>query len=183
MSKLLELLSKKSTAGLNADQGLGGVGWWPACPNGKKTQVVEAFLTGMELKEDDKFRWNKPSPGQVEAYSIQFFYQLVSDPEHDGEPRSFNGRKIVVPYDESVLPGDNPEKGQKARVRIDKSVLLGMAKTLCNSEFDNEAAMIDGIRKAIEAAENAGTAIVLKVLLTYGDDGTPDREKWQERVS
>lgn len=180
MSKILEAFGQRATEGLQANRGLGSIGWWPPAESGQERRVVEAVLTGWTVDENEKLTWKKPgNGGETAAVKVTFHYQLLNDPDHDGEPRSFNGRPVILPYDSTNLPEINGSK-QKTRVRIAEERFLGFAEALLGSKPSTFGAAFEQMRQLIE---NPGdTAIVLKVLLSY-DKGKPNEEFWQERVS
>lgn len=177
----------------DANQGLGGLGWWPA--EGTDPQVI---LNAIECTET-KFKYggrNGAPKVEVPAAGITFHYQLIEDPDSpSGTPRSFKGRQFVIPaVPMSSLPEMQGGHGkQQTRVRIEKERLMGHLTTLLGSQPPQWQAGLQSVFQKLDAAAQRGAAVTVKLRLGYQDKtdkngkptGTrvPDSEYIQELIA
>ena len=179
---------------IDANQGLGQLGWWP--PEGE----YECILEAIELTQG-KYKYGpQNSPKEVPSALVTFHYRLTDDPDAPGgQPRSFKGRAFNIPaVPMSSLPEDETNGKHQTRVRIEKERLLGCLTTLLGAKPSTGwAPAIQTAMQMLETAKAANRAVVVKVRCAYRDKTTgrgaarkvvqgskiPDQEYIQELVS
>ena len=105
---------------VQADSGLGSLGWWPEEGN------HDCLVTDVNM-QDSTF---KQKDGQTfPGFEIQFSYQLINDPGQD-EPRRWLGAPIRLPADMGALT----DNGAKTRAEIELRRLKGHLTTCLRRE-------------------------------------------------
>lgn len=175
----------KRIQNVEPDTGQGSLGWWP--PEGKHVVGLKSLKI-----EEGKFiyfgkKGEKGSRKELPALVVETTLQLTQDPESP-TPRSFRGRRFVIPADDSTLP-DN----QKTRVEIEDRRLKGLLTiALGVSEVPDTIAALMGLEQLVAEKAKANTMLFLTVDCAYDDstkaknaDGTakrvPDKEYYVER--
>ena len=141
---------------VQADQGLGSLGEWPA------EGVHNCYLVGVTVNDDAKFK--QAGDGQEFAsVSIQFLYQLVEDPDH-AEPLEWNGAPMNIPQDPSQIT----HEGSQIRARIEMQRLKGHMKTL----LARDPADIGSDMEEISTMLSGEQSVVCSVKCQYNQRGT-----------
>ena len=140
---------------VQADQGHGGLGWWPEAGD------HEVFVTGMKV-EQSGFRQSDGM--ELPGVMVQFTYQLVEDATSPEEPRQFQGSPIRVPADASKITQD----GSKIKAEIETKRLKGHLETILGHTSDNpEVALMEA-----DTAINGDTPIAVMCRCQYNTRGT-----------
>ena len=105
---------------VEADQGLGSLGEWPA--QGDNT----CYVLNINIETGATFKEAQAAGGMEHpAVTIQFEYQLVEDPDR-AEPLAWRGAPMTIPTN----MGDVQSDGSKIRAQIELRRLKGHLKTL-----------------------------------------------------
>lgn len=140
---------------VQADQGLGSLGEWPAAG------THNCYVIGITVKENAKFK--QAGDGQeFEAVSVQFNYQLVEDPDH-AEPLEWNGAPMTFPQDPSQITNE----GSQIRARIEMQRLKGHMKTLLAREPGDVGSDLEEIGTMLSGEQS----VVCSVKCQYNQRG------------
>ena len=142
-----------------ADQGLGALGEWPS--QGEH----DCYITGVTIDPNSTFKESQASGGhETPGVAIQFFYQLVDDPDRE-EPLAWVGAPIILPVD----PKEVRSEGSQTRTRIELQRLKGHMKTLLGRDPVDIEGDMEIIKNMLERGESS---VVATVKCQYNDRGT-----------
>lgn len=163
MTQVLDRYKKWADRVEKAEADTGG--WRPPAGN------YRCALTAINIS-DRKWRYRKPSTGELDAIGVQFSYTIKDEGENFDTP--WRGALVVMPtVEESVLtdkfgPEPQPDPGSKAkgpgegqwkRIQIQESRFKGVLATLVGKpgpELTNIIAELQLIIQDIEARQTAG---------------------------
>jgi len=140
---------------VQADQGLGSLGEWPA--KGEHACYVLSVNV-----ENGKFRQTGDQQ-EFPSILVQFHYQLCEDPDRT-EPLIWNGAPMNIPHDPSALS----HEGSKVRARIELQRLKGHLKTILGYDPSNMQAAFDDL----ESKLNGESTVACMVRCQYTERGT-----------
>jgi hypothetical protein len=152
---------------VQADAGLGSLGWWPEEGN------HDCIITDVNM-QDSTF---KQKDGQTfPGVEIQFSYQLISDPGQD-EPRRFLGAPIRLPVDMNALN----DPGAKTRAEIELRRLKGHLTTCLRREPQDIGIALGELSNRLETSD-AVIAVVVKCQYDTAKDGKQYRKEFLQKA-
>ena len=144
---------------VQADQGLGALGEWPA--QGEHN----CYVLNLEIDTNATFKESQASGGnELPGISIQFNYQLVDDPDRE-EPLAWRGAPMTLP----VNPSDVQSEGSQIRARIELQRLKGHMKTLLGRDPIDMESDMEIIKDMLERGDSS---VVATVKCNYNSRGT-----------
>lgn len=175
MKMFTEMNQQASEAEPN--QGMGSLGWWPE--SGDHECIIEDLTIG----KGEFVYGRRPNRISIPAVEVQFVYRLYEDPTSpDGNPRSFRGKPFYLLSDAAYgkLPEGGDHGKQKTRYRMDRDRFAGHLTAILNEQPGNFMAAIETVRKNLEEATAANSAIMVEVKVEWGTDQNnnprPERE-------
>jgi hypothetical protein len=152
---------------VQADSGLGSLGWWPEEGN------HDCLVTDVNM-QDSTF---KQKDGQTfPGFEIQFSYQLINDPGQD-EPRRWMGAPIRLPADMGALT----DNGAKTRAEIELRRLKGHLTTCLRREPQNIGAALADLSHRLENTDSV-IAVVVKCQYDTAKDGKQYRKEFLQKA-
>ncbi len=152
---------------VQADSGLGSLGWWPEEGN------HDCLVTDVNM-QDNAF---KQSDGQsFPGFEIQFSYQLINDPGQD-EPRRFVGQPFRIPADMNALT----DPKAKTRAEIELRRLKGHLTTCLRREPQDIGVALADLSHRLENSDSV-VAVVVKCQYDTGKDGKTWRKEFLQKA-
>lgn len=152
---------------VQADSGLGSLGWWPEEGN------HDCLVTDVNMQESTF----KQSDGQTfPGIEVQFSYQLINDPGQE-EPRRFLGAPIRLPVDINQL--NDPRA--KTRAEIELRRLKGHLTTCLRREPQDIGVALGELSHKIENTDSV-IAVVVKCQYDTSKDGKQYRKEYLQKA-